>query len=1213
MEPETKKSAFGGLLFWKFFTDKKSKKNKKKKRNSTPEPVVSTPFFDHDSYWRCDGCRDLIRPKTYRWTCHTCFNFDFCEDCMNTEEGKIHAADHKFSKELAYGPVQFQAHSFSTSCEVLIKAFETYSYRWAYGVRPRDERGNLLEYQWMTYEEVGSRSKNLSLGLRSLIKMNDFVGICSNNRPEWFFADFACVFQHFVSVPIHTTFSLEETIFVVTNSNVKLMVTSGEYLDRFLKVAAHCPCLKFLVCMDDIDPAMKAKLADQHKVEIYTMKELEGVGKNSPLASSPNWFVPAKPKDLITVIHTSGSTGFPKGVMIPEDYHFSDIVPSAYINEICRVSMSYRPLAHATDRVVSTCTLVLGGRVAFYSGDIGNLFDDIAVARPSSFSAPPRIWNMMYTEYKEELSKAMEGQEPDDLPLVEKMVLQKFTGRIPTRCNYVATGGAPISPAVWAFVEKAFPNCRTGIGYGSTECGSITINTGAYAGARIKLRSVPEMGYTVSDVPHARGEILVKNKAMALGYINNEEETRNAFDSEGFFCTGDIGEMTQENFITVIDRKKNIFKLAQSVYVSPEQLEQIYVKSAFVDQIFIHGSSLEEYVVAVVVPNLSYAMNYAMQEGLIKSEDIKEQLQELANSDRLKIAILKDLRTLALEAKRLPWEIPPRIHIDFEQFTAANGKLTPSLKPCRHKLAAAYKEDLERLYAQNASSPKPKSDLGKNSLTAEEEKVITILNEVLRIDHIASVLNQTFSSLGGDSLSAVRFIQKVKSAFQVTIPFSMLFKEDVTLTAIVAYIRDPRSPLRVSLSRLRVSANTIVSYEDDLEWKLEIDVSGCQPATNMNDVDAVLLTGSTGFCGAFLLDELLRELPSAKIFCLVRAANNTEAEARIEKALKYYDLWNSLNNDMKSRIVAVAGDLSKENFALGADLFKLMASEIDVIYHCGAQVNGVLPYHLLRPSNVIGTLEIIKFACKEKLKPLHYISTLSVLPRSLMPGEDPTSTREKDLSEMENFYHMSGYSQSKHVAEKLAVLAREKGLPVAIYRFGSVSGHSVLGSLNPLDFYTKFFAGVIQLKAFPTVTSRLDIVPVDFVCKAVVNLSKKQSSFGKVFHLVNTNQPVLMKQVMKCIQAGYPMEEMDYSLWKKRLTDVVEKGSDSIRTSQKLESNALEPLLPYFSGGFPMGEATYARQNLEEGIKGTSVRCPPITDEIILRYLKFMKSREIVV
>jgi thioester reductase-like protein len=352
---------------------------------------------------------------------------------------------------------------------------------------------------------------------------------------------------------------------------------------------------------------------------------------------------------------------------------------------------------------------------------------------------------------------------------------------------------------------------------------------------------------------------------------------------------------------------------------------------------------------------------------------------------------------------------------------------------------------------------------------------------------------------------------------------------------------------------------------------------------------AIFLTGVTGFIGAFLLEELLQQT-QADIYCLVRASDIESGKQRIQKNLESYCIW---DESKSSRINPIVGDLSQQFLGLTDEQFKLIAEKIDVIYHCGAQVKWTYPYKFLKPSNVLGTLEIIRLACQSKIKPLHFISTVGVF--SSPDYGASIVTEQEHLENSGKIY--GGYSQSKWIAEKLVSIAGSRGLPITIHR-PNTEGHSKTGVFNKHDHLCKIIKGCIQLGSVPT---DLDWIvasaPIDFVSKAIIYLSKQRESLGKVFHLVNPN-PIPWNELINLIyDFGYPLKRLDYTVWKKTLMEHI----------QHHRENELYTLSPLFSDDLleHVKLPIFDCQNLLDGLKKTSILCPQIDSNLLSTYFSY--------
>ncbi|MBE9064901.1 thioester reductase domain-containing protein, partial [cf. Phormidesmis sp. LEGE 11477] len=298
----------------------------------------------------------------------------------------------------------------------------------------------------------------------------------------------------------------------------------------------------------------------------------------------------------------------------------------------------------------------------------------------------------------------------------------------------------------------------------------------------------------------------------------------------------------------------------------------------------------------------------------------------------------------------------------------------------------------------------------------------------------------------------------------------------------------------------------------------------------------ILLTGATGFLGAFLLCELIQQT-NASIYCLVRTDSTDNPIVglnKIKACLLNYGIW---ENSFEERIVPIAGDLAKPHLGLSPEEFQDLASCINVIYHNGAQVHHLSPYAKLRAPNVFGTREILKLAFQNKLKTLHYTSTLSVLPPTPLPGQ----TKIYEQSDLSRYpVPVGGYNRSKWVAEQLVAQARDRHLPVTIYRPGPLSGHSKTGAFNPNDFLYRLMQGYIQSSAAPQGELPLDMLPVDYASKAIVYLSQQPKALSKAFHLIHPQPASSDLLFTACQTAGYPIERVPYGIWHQKLQQIAQ-------------------------------------------------------------------------
>ena len=357
---------------------------------------------------------------------------------------------------------------------------------------------------------------------------------------------------------------------------------------------------------------------------------------------------------------------------------------------------------------------------------------------------------------------------------------------------------------------------------------------------------------------------------------------------------------------------------------------------------------------------------------------------------------------------------------------------------------------------------------------------------------------------------------------------------------------------------------------------------------------SIFLTGATGFLGAFLLRELLQQT-QANIYCLVRSGNAQESKQRLRRTLQSYALW---DEGLSSRIIPVVGDLSEPRFGLAADQFKTLADRIDTIYHSGAFVNWIYPYERLKPINVLGTQEVLRLASQNKAKAVHYISTIAVFP--VLANANVSVIHEQDSLDHGGVLY-GGYSQSKWVAEKLVTLAQSRGVPVSIYRPALITGHSDTGVWNTDDVLCRAIKSSIELGVAPEAEARLNMIPVDYVSKAIAHLSTRDSSLGRVFHLAHS-QPVAWGELVEWIRSfGYPIQPISYDQWRAQLLEL-----------GRVKENAAHFLLPLFSLSLTRAGPRIVRnipdfdcQNTLDGLAGTSIACPPVDNQVFEAYFSY--------
>lgn len=462
--------------------------------------------------------------------------------------------------------------------------------------------------------------------------------------------------------------------------------------------------------------------------------------------------------------------------------------------------------------------------------------------------------------------------------------------------------------------------------------------------------------------------------------------------------------------------------------------------------------------------------------------------------------------------------------------------------------------------------------------TETEKQLIEIWSEVLGIHRIG--VKDHFFDLGGHSLLATQLIFKIRDRFQLDVPVRVVF-EQPTVEGMAQAIEEIRKHGTEMANQ---------AFEQvDLSQEVELDPAIQPDFATGESAKAVFLTGATGFLGAYLLRDLLK-MTRAKVYCLVRADSVEKAYQRIRDNLKKYYLWDEA---YIWRIVPVLGDLAHPLFKLSQEEFDWLCQEIDVIYHNGAHVNFVYPYEALKAPNVGGTCEVIRLASRFKVKPIHFVSTLYVFPPN--PDGSEKYVLEEQIPDQSEGLKM-GYTQTKWVAERILQEARQRGIPVSLYRPGRISGDSQTGACQTDDFLWRMVKGSIQIGYAPDFDARAEMSPVDFISQAIVYLSLKKESINKGFHLFNP-QPIPMSGLMEAMKDfGYDVKIVPYEEWMERLMEVAARGED----------NAAATLINLVrEGAFNVANLSFDQKNVIEGLKDTPIQNPPVDAKLLKPTIRY--------
>lgn len=581
-------------------------------------------------------------------------------------------------------------------------------------------------YLWETYAAIQTRRTNFGVGLVTLLEQVGVngtqyaVGLWCQNRPEWQIADLACMSQSLYTVSIYDTLGPDTTEYIINHASLPVICTSITHIPTLLKLAPRCPSLKLIISLDPLSngeelPGTSKKdllqaIAADNGIQIHYIRDVEALGE-----ASPRPYHAPRPDDIVTINYTSGTTGNPKGVTLTHSNAVAATSSSLCIfrQSTNDVICSYLPLAHIFQRVSEHSALWAGSAIGYFHGSILELVEDFKLLRPTVFTSVPRLYNRFGGAIKAQtieqpgvrgalsrhvvqtklanLQHAPPGQATNRHMLYDRIWSRKVAGALGLeRARMMISGSAPLDPSLQQFLRVVFAN-NFAQGYGLTETyamalaqieGDFSAGTcGAVAaGSELCLLDVPDMEYLSSDQPHPRGELLVRGPTVFKQYFKNEQETRKAFTDDGWFRTGDICTVDERGRFRIIDRRKNVLKLAQGEYISPERIENVYLGNIpWLAQAYVHGDSSQANLVAIfgIQTDMFASFLEKVLGQKVRPTDLKA-LEAAGKDARVRKAVVKELAKVGTKAKFNSYEHVRAVRLMVEPFTLENELLTPT-------------------------------------------------------------------------------------------------------------------------------------------------------------------------------------------------------------------------------------------------------------------------------------------------------------------------------------------------------------------------------------------------------------------------------------------------------------------------------------------------------------------------------------------------------
>jgi fatty acid CoA ligase FadD9 len=1032
------------------------------------------------------------------------------------------------------------------------------------------------------------------------LRPGDFVCVLGFASIDYTAAKLACVHLGAVVVPLQTSAPAAQHAPILSETQPRILAVGIDYLMTAVEAALEGTAPQRLIVFDyePRDDAQRAtydaalqRLAG-NPLSLETLDQV--VERGSGLSPAP-LFVAADGEDpLAWVFYTSGTTGTPKGAMFTESLCIGTWLAQS---DQPVITLSYMPMSHLIGYGYVIMTLANGG-TSYFAGksDLSTLFDDLAMARPTTLSLVPRVCEMFFHQYLSELDRrTLAGADAGVGDEITTAMREELLGG---RVLAVGCGSAALSPEIKDFMETVLDQ-HLMIGYSSTEIagGMIVADEHVLRPPVVdyKLLDVPELGYFNTDKPYPRGELAVKSSRFMAGYYKRPDLTGQMFDDDGYYKTGDIMAEVGTDQLRFVDRRNNVIKLSQGEFVAVARLEALYATSPLVKQVYVYGSSERSFLLAVVVPTD-------------------------ATSDR--VAIAESLVKVARDHHLNGYEIPRDFLLESEPFSLENGLLSGVGKFLRPKLKDRYGPALEKLYAKMADDQI--SELRALRAGGADQPVLATVVRAVQATLGVSAGDidpqARFVDLGGDSLSALSFSRLLADIFGVEVPVGVMVDPTGDLLAVAKHIERHRdSDVPHATFPSVHGADSVEVRADDLTLDKFLPADLLTATASLprpsGEVRTVLLTGATGFLGRFVGLEWLQRLADSggTLICLARGADASQARARIEAALASdAQLLERFQTLADGHLEVLDGDIGEPELGLDGSTWRRLAETVDLVVHPAAHVNHLLPYRQLFGPNVVGTAEVIRLAITAKLKAVHYVSTMGVTAVADHIVDEATDIRQSVPACTINDGYANGYGISKWAGEVLMRRVHDLcALPVTVFRPGMILADSrYAGQLNAPDIFTRLLFSLVATGIAPRSfyqgggRPHYEGLPVDFLAAAIATVPHQDGAFA-TFNTTNPHDDgVSLDTFVDWItEAGYPMQRIDdYADWVDRFETALRGLPEPQRQRSVLAVLDIYRRPAVSVAGSPVPGAHFAA-----AVEKSRLSIPHVSKELICKYLTDLK------
>jgi len=589
--------------------------------------------------------------------------------------------------------------------------------------------GGWRDVTWQGYGDITKRAAKglLALGFSHADKMS----LLSHNRPEWFYADVACMSVGGTTAPIYVTNSADQVAYVIEHSESKVaIVEDSEQLEKVLKMRSELPALEKVIVFDGYD-------GDADGDFVMTWDELLASGKDVDDSKFDAALGSVTPDDLATFVYTSGTTGPPKAVMLSHSNiwwtasHSQQQIPIADAEK--GRALSYLPLSHIAERMISHMLQIYYGTQTWFAGSIETLLEDLKECEPTYFFGVPRVWEKFYAGIQAKMAQA----DPDDRKtklakkaialgrtvteaeqeavrqggkmtdaklglgarlqhaLLDKLVLHKVRSAIGLgQCELSLSAAAPInSELLWFFHSIGL---KIAEGYGQSEdTGPTTWNPPDAILIGTVGPALPGMEVKIAE----DGEILARGGNVTKGYYKNEEATKELLDNEGWMRSGDVGKLDGNGYLTITDRKKDLIITAGGKNIAPQEIENKIKFHDLISQAVVIGDR-RPFLTAIITLDEEKAPGWAKEHGVDASD-----VAGIAGDERT----LKEIEAAINEVNNSLARVEgvKKFRVLDRDFLEEENEITPTLKVKRKQIGENYNEHIEEMYRKDSPSSAP--------------------------------------------------------------------------------------------------------------------------------------------------------------------------------------------------------------------------------------------------------------------------------------------------------------------------------------------------------------------------------------------------------------------------------------------------------------------------------------------------------------------------